>query len=108
MTHSGPQERTSIPTEQAETPVVSGHSPGKWAYHPASDKLYATLRAGGKLLAIFRKPVTVADGRLIAAAPDLLEAAIAADAVLKAHNFDPENSPRAELLAAIAKATGQA
>lgn len=48
-----------------------------------------------------------ANARLIAGAPALLKAAKDADDVLAAHGFDPDNSPRAELRAAIQSATGE-
>lgn len=52
---------------------MSGHTKGPWRYVPASEKIYATIRAGGKILAIFRKPISDEDGRLIAAAPRMFD-----------------------------------
>lgn len=51
--------------------------------------------------------VTKSNARLIASAPELLEALLEADRVLGNLGCDPENSPRAEARAAIAKATGE-
>ena len=47
---------------------------GPWKFKQASGKMYATLMADGSMLAIFRRPVSDADGQLIASCPDLVEA----------------------------------
>lgn len=86
------------------------HTPGEWKFVQARQKTYATMTAAGKLLAIFRKPVSDEDGRLIAAAPDLLEALNAVlDYSGARSGYDAmrygDAIERAE--AAIAKAVGQ-
>jgi hypothetical protein len=111
---------------QPATADSAGHTPGPWEYVPGNEHhgpyicsdfgstiadCYVMSResifSGEPARAIpFLAEMAEPNARLIAAAPDGLEAAIATDAVLKAHNFDPEDSPRAELLAFIAKATG--
>lgn len=69
-------------------PPESGHTPGPWAYDPSGEHYYGkVVRAGGTVIAEIRdakgsqfnaltpRPeVTLANARLIAAAPDLLAA----------------------------------
>jgi hypothetical protein len=50
------------------------HTPGPWTYHADSGSSCAALIATGSFVCEFIEPPTEANARLIAAAPELLEA----------------------------------
>lgn len=111
----------------AETPVVSGHTPGPWKIdygHPRGLP-GGISRAAAPWTAVtrfntFARPTTpeaLANARLIAVAPDLLEAARQAEQALltfcdhyviedRDHDLAAERAIQA-IRAAIAKATGE-
>ncbi len=76
------------------------HTPGPWRYEEYVNGS-RILDANGKPISIFNDPV---NGRLIASAPELLEALIATTILLKAVLDDPSETV-AMATAAIAKAT---
>ena len=85
------------------------HTPGPWSFNQAKGKVLACVAMAGKLL-VFKSKVSDADGQLIAAAPELLEALVA---VLNAGRgtsgriiLDAEDEALAR--AAIARARGEA
>ena len=90
---------------------MSKHTPGPWAqamYSPADvvtgeDKIIATARGG---LNGITRDEAVANARLIAAAPDLLEALKLADAMLSGANMNASVVEK-KVRAAIAKAEGK-
>lgn len=94
------------------------HTPGPWDVHnydDCPDHPWITARcnfdknASGKgywYLSV-SGPISQADARLIAAAPDLLEALRYADAEFERIGLPEDCSPRLEVRAAIAKAEGR-
>lgn len=93
--------------------MTAQHTPGPWTVLTTADKsrVVANARAGeGWTIAILRQgdtPEWAANARLIAAAPDLLEALEAADAVLSGRVRDLNYQVRDKVRAAIAKARGE-
>lgn len=69
---------SALPTEQTGKPVVAGHTPGPWTM----DRHRQLRGADGEQVGVWdagiswvsRSPVAEANSRLIAAAPELLEA----------------------------------
>lgn len=91
--------------------IEAKHTPGPWKFRAAKNYLLATIMANGKLLAIFSNTISDEDGRLMAAAPDLLEAL--KEAQQNWHHMIGLSSPAEHhrlndrMSAAIAKATGE-
>ncbi len=92
---------------------MSGHTPGPWAWDGR-----VSVKAGDKLVAlVYAEPAKPAkdewegvgnNASLIAAAPDLLEALIAADRTFAENGLLACHAARKEVQAAIARATGEA
>jgi len=86
---------------------MSKHTPGPWRYDYAPGYCGELLAANGTTLAEFVTEPSEANARLIAAAPDLLEAL---ETWLEQYSSEEyEDCPEVvQTRAAIAKATGQA
>jgi hypothetical protein len=96
------------PHRDADKPVVSGHTPGPWV----RDRCQQLRGSDGEQVGVWdagiswvsRSPVAEANARLIAAAPELLEAVVGLVRG-REHVWSPELEAAR---AAIAKATGAA
>lgn len=99
---------------------MSGHAPGPWAYAPSYYKKRVECADGISVAYLIGEDAEVeANGRLIAAAPDLLEALTLADTVFNQLLGHVENTSALSVMAlvfaaetkaraAIAKAEGAA
>jgi len=84
------------------------HTPGPWEFLPPEDGCCGAIITKTGWVCDFDVSPSEANARLIAAAPDLLEALKEADEDFEREGFDPEGPYRAHIRAAIAKATGGA
>ena len=82
------------------------HTPGPWTYHPDSGSSCAALIATGSFVCEFIEAPNEANARLIAAAPELLEALVRYVAIDKSEGCTDNNLYRSAV-AAIAKVTGE-
>jgi hypothetical protein len=93
------------------TTETTHHTPGPWSFHPTEGANFSIGISGGRHVADCSRNANIpteekaANARLIAAAPDLLEAAKAA--VENWNHGQPRAFVRETLLAAIAKAQGR-
>lgn len=97
--------------------MTTTHTPGPWAYDADSQEVFSDdARHGAGWIAFIKgndgegrpltEPERLANARLIAAAPDLLAAAI--DALETFERRFPDSPTAHDLRAAIARATGEA
>lgn len=89
------------------------HTPGPWVWTPESESIHGYSPEGEALVVVYELNTNEADARLIAAAPELLEALILLEAEMVASgnaNATDFGWPLAiqKTRAAIAKATGEA
>jgi len=81
------------------------HTPGPWIVDAAAEVVYGTSDEGEHIVVVYELNTNEADARLIAAAPDLLEALIALHAV--AVVSDEQYSAVTNAAAAIHRAVGR-
>jgi hypothetical protein len=82
------------------------HTPGPWTYYPESDSSCSAIVAPGAFVCEFIESPNEANARLIAAAPDLLEALEDCLRVVEFLASDSCPTTIQNAKAALAKATG--
>jgi len=86
---------------------MSSHTQGPWTYEPSDDENSGMIWAKTGFIVEFNENPSEANARLIAAAPDLLEALLALSEWVDCQISDNECRPLENAKAAISKATSQ-